>query len=273
MVIYIAADMEGASCIACRELTDKNNPRYEEGRRLLTADVNAAITGALEGGARDVWVADAHNGSFNLIAEALHPRARLLVGVPQAGPRLAMLDGNVDGLFLVAYHAMAGTLHATLEHTMTSAAWHSVRVNGRPVGELAIDAGMAARAGVPTIMVSGDDKLCAEAQSFIPGIERACVKQGLGRHHAMCLSPAEGQARIRQAARRSVERLRAGERFPLIDFGSPVTISITYKHTEDADAAAASYGAHRVDGYTVEQVFPCFEDWYGGLWTGGAPVI
>lgn len=266
MKIYIMADMEGISGIACREQTDRGHFRYAEGRRLLTGDVNAAVRGAIDGGADEVLVADAHGASFNLLPEALDPRARLLVGTPQKGPRLSCLDASVSGMFLIGYHAMAGTLHAVLEHTMNSRAWHSVRVNGKPIGEVGIDAGMAAAAGVPTILVTGDDKVCAEARALLGDVETVCVKQGLGRHHAMCLSPQEAAARIEKAAKRAVERLAAGGagfRLPVCE--GHVTVSITYKHTEDADNAASSVHARRVDGYTVEEDYRTFADWYGGL--------
>ena len=263
--IYIMADMEGASGIACRAQTDPSSPLYAEGRRLLTGDVNAAIQGAFRGGADEVIVDDAHGGSFNLSPEELDPRVRLSVGVPQKKPRLAGLDGSYAGVFLIAYHAMAGTVHAVLEHTMNSRAWHSVRVNGVPVGETGIDAGMAAASGVPVVMVSGDDKLCGEARALLGKIETACVKEGHGRHRAICLPLPAARERIDQAAENAVRRLAAGECFTLPEFSEPVTISVTYKHTEDADEAASSIHARRADGYTVECDYACFAHWYGGL--------
>ena len=46
----------------------------------MTADANAAIAGACDGGATEVLVADAHDGMLNLIWEALDPRAELIRG-------------------------------------------------------------------------------------------------------------------------------------------------------------------------------------------------
>lgn len=114
---------------------------------------------------------------------------------------------------LLGYHAMAGTRLANLEHTMTSAAWHSFRVNGEAWGEVAIDAKIASEAGVPVIMVSGDDRLCREADAFLPGVERACVKHGAGRRRR-CACRREGQrARARDdEARGSAPETRAGFR-------------------------------------------------------------
>jgi D-aminopeptidase len=51
-------------------------------------------------------------------------------------------------------------------------------MNGKKCGEVAIDAGIAGDHGVPTIMVSGDDKVCKEARKFIKGVQTVQVKKG-----------------------------------------------------------------------------------------------
>jgi D-amino peptidase len=265
MNVYIAVDMEGATGICCREQTAKGNAYYAEGRRLLTGDVNAAVAGALEGGAEEIFVADVHDGSLNLLTEEVHPSAKVISGVPHRGVRFPYLDESIGVMFLVAYHARAGTLAATLEHTMSSQSWHGVTVNGQPMGEVGIDAALAGSVGVPVVMVSGDDKVCAEAQALLGPIETAVVKQGLGRHRAICLPPGESRPIIREAAAQALA-LR-GKITPL-SFGSPVEVAITYKHTEHADAAVfgGAVEQDRVDGYTVRAKFRAFADWYGGVW-------
>ena len=163
MKIYMTVDMEGATGICCREQTMKGNAYYAEGRRLLTGDVNAAVEGALEGGATEVLVADMHDGSFNFLLEEVHPAAEVIHG-GRGGPRFPYLDGSVDAMFIVAYHARAGTRGAVLEHTMSSQSWFRVTVNGREIGEVGIDAALAGAAGVPVVLVTGDDKVCAESR-------------------------------------------------------------------------------------------------------------
>ena len=264
MKIYIAVDMEGISGINSPEYVLKDERLYAVGQRLMTADVNAAVRGAFDGGADEVIVADVHASSGNLLVEALDPRALLLAGTPHE-PRFPFLDESVQGVFLIGYHAMAGTLRANLEHTMSSRSWHSFRVNGKPYGELGIDAELAAEAGVPVVMVSGDDKLCEEGKAWLGNIETAMVKQGLGRQSALCLSPQRGQEVVYQHAKRAVERLCAGEVFALPEIPSPATVSLTYKMMPDADAANV-YGTRRVDGYTVETPYPRLSAMYGGLW-------
>ena len=133
---------------------------------------------------------------------------------------------------------------------MTSAAWHSFRVNGEAWGEVAIDAKIASEAGVPVIMVSGDDRLCREADAFLPGVERACVKHGAGRQTALCLSPARGNALVRETMKRAVLRLNPKPEFLLIDGNKfrpfDTYTSKDYKTVVKGDATYASIAAASV---------------------------
>ncbi|MBR5379607.1 MAG: M55 family metallopeptidase [Clostridia bacterium] len=264
MKIYISVDMEGISGINHPDYVMREGRLYATGQRLMTADTNAAIRGAFDGGADEVIVVDAHGMSGNLLVEQLDPRALLLAGEPHQ-PRFPFLDRTVDGMFLVGYHAMAGTQGANLEHTMTSASWHRFCINGKPYGELGIDAEIAAECGVPVMMVSGDDKLCEEACTWLGNIETAMTKQGLGRQSAFCLSPEYGQNRIYASARRAAERLTQREPFFLPEIPSPASVAITYKMVPDADRANV-FGTKRLDGYTVETTYAHLSEMYGGLW-------
>lgn len=265
MKIYIAVDMEGISGIYSPEYVSVSGRYYSVGQRLLTADVNAAVRGAFDAGAEEVIVADVHGGSGNILVESLDPRALLLAG-GQFPCRFPFLDQSVNGMFLIGYHAMAGTRMGNLEHTMSSAGWHRFCVNGTPYGEVEIDAEIAAECGVPVVMVSGDDKLCEESRAWLGNIEAAVVKQGLSRQSALCFSPAKGNQLVYAHARRAVERLAAGESFPLAPVPSPATVALTYKMVPDADAASV-YGTRRIDGYTVETPYEHLSDMFKGLWS------
>ena len=77
-------DMEGVSGIYDSELQVQpfQSPRWEESRKLLTGEVNAAVEGLLAGGATDVVVWDGHDSSRTLSVLDIHPKARLLTGRP-----------------------------------------------------------------------------------------------------------------------------------------------------------------------------------------------
>lgn len=264
MKIYISVDMEGISGINSPDYVSKTGSLYQTGQRLTTEDVNAAVRGAFDAGADEVIVADMHSLSGNLLVEKLDPRALLLAGTPHQ-PRFPFLDETVDGVFLVGYHAMAGTLQGNLEHTMSSATWFRYTVNGVPFGEIEIDAAIAGESGVPVVMVSGDDKLCEESRKMLGNIECAMVKQGLGRQSALCLSPEYGRQRVYESAKKAVERLMKGEKFDLFKVESPVVVQTTYKMVPDADRANV-FGTRRIDGYTVEETHDRMADFYGGIW-------
>ena len=264
MKIFISADMEGISGINSPEYVLRTERLYPAGQRLMTADVNAAVSSAFDGGADEVIVADMHSSSGTLLVEDMDPRAKLLAGTPHQ-PRFPFLDESVNGMFLLGYHAMAGTANANLEHTMNSRSWHKFCVNGKPYGELGIDAEIAAESGVPVVMVSGDDLLCEEAAMWLPGVEIAMVKQGLGRQSALCLSPKAGNRKVYEHAKRAVERLCGGESFFFPVVPSPARVAITYKMMPDADAANV-YGTRRLDGYTVETAYERLSHMYGGIW-------
>jgi D-amino peptidase len=165
MQVYISVDMEGIAGVVHEDQTDPIEPRhageYNRFRRLMTNEANAAIAGALDAGATRVLVNDSHWLTRNLLAEELHPEAELLSGGPK---RLSMMEGiqsGFDAAMFIGYHARAGTRHAIIDHTYTSRVYEA-RINGRPVGELALNAAMAGVHGVPVALVSGDQALAAE---------------------------------------------------------------------------------------------------------------
>lgn len=179
MKIYIMADIEGISGISSKSYVSASANRPDliaEGRKLMTSDINACIEGCFKGGATQVIVKDAHGSGENVKRSEIDMRADLIQGDT---PRQRIPDiANFDGLILLGYHAMAGTKGAVLEHTLSSTGYQHIWINGKEVGEIAIDAAIASEYNVPVIMVSGDDKTCLEAQNFLPDVVTCEVKKG-----------------------------------------------------------------------------------------------
>ena len=80
--VLIISDMEGVAGICRWEQVSAGKSGYEEGRRLYTEELNAAVRGAFAGGATEVVVMDCHGAggdwSFNsLIPEALDAALRV----------------------------------------------------------------------------------------------------------------------------------------------------------------------------------------------------
>ncbi len=262
MKVYIACDMEGATGIISQDQTWKTGPDFENGRRLLLSDVNAAIEGALAVGAEEIIVADMHDGSLILPTRELHPAARYLVGVAQGTPRYPYLDESFTAMFLIAYHAMAGTSPAIIPHTMSSATYLEYAVNGEPVGEVAIDAHLAGVLGVPVTLVTGDQAVCAEARLFLGDIETVEVKQAVDPNRALCLPMAETYEMIREAAEKAVRR--ASEVRPF-RFAEPAEVRLRYKDSEKVPRGDG-VRSFNPDPWTVVYRYERFEEHYGGTW-------
>jgi len=205
--ILVMVDMEGISGICRAAQVMHDGELYPLSRKYLAWDVNACVEGCFRGGATRVLVRDAHASGYNFIWEDLDPRADYVQGrsLRQRMPEIA----SFDGLILLGYHAMAGTPQAILEHTMSSRGWQNFWINGQKAGEVAIDAGTAGDHGVPTIMVSGDDKLCAEARRLVKGIVAVEVKKGLDAEGGILLPKARAHAAITAGAERAVRRCRS----------------------------------------------------------------
>src|SRR3989475_7185443 len=189
MKLFLSTDFEGTSGIVAWEQIIEGNPEYEQGRQLLTDEVNAVITGALEGGATEFVVNDSHHFMRNLHPQDLLGRATLITGKHKPLYMMEGLDASFDGVCFVSYHGSIGAEHAVLAHTYNPGAIWEVRMNGEVVGESAINALVAAHYDVPIIFVSGDKVTAQEAQRIAPNAEKVVVKQSLGRFAAANLHP------------------------------------------------------------------------------------
>jgi D-amino peptidase len=260
MKIFMHWDMEGAAGIMSREHLWywEDGVREEvaaEGRRLLTADVNAAAAAALGAGVDEVILCDTHHGGGNFLLDQIlaDPRITVLpnsVGYQGAERRwMPGLDESVDGLMLMGHHAKAGTPGAFLPHTQTLA-WADVRINGQSVGEMGIEACYAGHWDVPPVLAQGTELACREAAALFPGVVTAAVKHAVS--HDRCAGPDPETARWLTARKviEAVEGLRAG-RFAPYKPALPMTVTIRMHAVEDADAAAQQPGVERVDAHTV----------------------
>ncbi|MCJ7624254.1 MAG: M55 family metallopeptidase [Anaerolineaceae bacterium] len=206
MKVYISADMEGVAGVTQRMHVNKKlgGSEYEMARRWMTAEVNAAVEGAIKAGAEEIVVADSHGGMTNLLPQELHKDITLVQGRPRPLHMMHGVDESFDAVFLIAYHAMAGTPRGVLAHNFQA---DSIRLNGVTVGETGFNSAIAGHFGVPVVLVSGDDTLAAEVKSIIPSAERVTVKTGISRFAAHSLTPEMSQGGIRAGAERALGRL------------------------------------------------------------------
>ena len=259
MKVLVSADMEG-TCgvvswvqvmppeeVAGREPSAPTE--YERARARLTQEVNAAIEGALAGGAEEVIVNESHDGMRNLLYDELHPRCRFISGndKPLGMTQGVDLDG-VGAVLYTGYHAKAGTPAAPLAHTWTG--WlNDVRIDGRSVGEFGINAAVAGHFGVPVALVTGDDKAVAQTCELLgEQVVGVVVKEGYSTFAALHLHPRTAQALIRAGAEEAVRRARDMRPWTL---PAACRVELEFDHQARADQAAGVGTIERTGERTV----------------------
>ncbi|HET8980369.1 MAG TPA: M55 family metallopeptidase [Solirubrobacteraceae bacterium] len=244
--VYLSVDIEGVAGVVDRAHGNRDGgPEYELGRRLMTEETNAAIEGALEAGATEIVVNDSHGQMRNLMPELLHSKATLIQGRVKHAFMVEGLDDSFDAVFLVGYHAPAGTRDGVLNHAFHP---YELRYNGVVWSEIGLSASVAGHFGVPVALVTGDDAAIRVAKATIPPHVGVSVKRGITRLAGESLHPAEARARIRDGARRAIERL--GEFTPLT-FDGPIAVEMDFYYSPQADVAALIPTVERVGDRTV----------------------
>jgi D-amino peptidase len=251
MKLFLSTDFEGTSGIVAWEQIIEGNPEYEQGRRLLTDEVNAVVTGAAEGGASEFVVNDSHHYMRNLHPQDLAGNATLITGRHKPLYMMEGLDASFAGICFVSYHGSIGAEHAVLSHTYNPGAIWEVRINGEVVGESGINALVAAHYSVPIIFVSGDAVTAQEAQGIAPNAEKVVVKQSLGRFAASNLHPKVACEMLKEGATRAVRNIHMMQP---PQFKQPVSLDITFLVADMAEMALWVRGVEPVAPRTVRIV-------------------
>jgi D-amino peptidase len=214
----------------------------------MTEEANAAIAGARAGGASEVLVNDSHGGMRNVLVDQLDAWADLISGAPKTHGMMEGLDGTFGVVFLIGYHARAGTEYAILDHTYNGKVVAHVELNGQPVGEIGLNAALAGYYGVPVGLVTGDLAATEEAKALLgPNLKIVTAKRAAGSQAAICLHPEEVQSLIRQAADEALATTVAPMRLE-----GPIVLRVRLKSSLMADYASLIPESRRLDGYTLE---------------------
>jgi len=248
MRILISVDMEGIAGVSGRSEISPGSPDYERFRHLMTAEANAAIEGAFQGGADQVVVNDSHGGMRNLLYEELDPRAELISGHNKV---LTMVEGgeNADGALFIGYHARAGTPHAVLDHTISSVQVHNWYLNDTPVSEAEINAALLAHYGVPVLLVSGDDKIAAQVEERLPGVHTVIVKHGIDHRSVRSLPRNDVYQLLQHGSCMAVQNVKTA---PVYHIGGSVRFRLEFTRSFYAEVAQLMPSVTRVDGRTIE---------------------
>src|SRR5262245_28339007 len=249
MRILISADAEGVTGVTTTTELMFGRPHWEWMRGMMTDDVNAAVEGAVAGGATEVVVNDSHWTMTNVQIERLDPRADLIKGFHK---HLAMVEGvqQADAVFFLGYHARTGDSDGVANETILGREIVEIRMNGKPGGESEINAAICGQFGVPVIFASGDDLYQKELRETLPDVEFGLTKYALHRWAARLIAPERSRANIRRAEQRAIERARRHE-FRPHRIAGPVELTVTFSSTAEALMASLVPGSVRETPRTV----------------------
>jgi D-amino peptidase len=253
--IFISIDMEGITGVVQPAQLGPGPEGWEYGRarEWMTAEARAAIEGAQAAGATEIVIADSHGNMQNLLIDQLPEDVRIVRGSPRPLSMMQGIDKTFAGAVFIGYHASEYGTDAVRGHTMSSARLLHVKLNGAEVGEGVWNAAIAGSFGVPVLFISGDRAAVEQFRKTVPAVEGAIVKEGLGYHAAVTLTPARGQQLIRQGVERAVRRL--GDMKPHV-VRTPLELEVGFKLTLDAERMSYIPGLRRVDAHTVAGTYP-----------------
>ena len=251
MKLLICADMEGITGVVNWDHVTFGKDGYQRFRKLMTADVNAAIAGALKAGVVDIVVSDGHDTKTNILIEELDPRARLNTGTPSPQMMVQGIEDGIDFVFFIGHHPRAGTRGALLAHTMSARIVAGIWLNDRPVGEIGIYASICGYFNVPVLLVSGEQSACNEAADWIHGVSTVAVKKAGSFQSAECLPPAKTREMLCSAAEQAVFGYIAGTSPAPLPVTRPARVTIDFLRPLMADNAETLPGVERLTGTQV----------------------
>ncbi len=248
MRIYIMTDMEGvAGVVDFANWVEKDGRYYDEGKKLLTEEINACINGFCAACEKkgetveEILVVDGH-GYGGIDVAMLDKRASYSRG--WHGPFPFEKDERFDCGAVIGQHARAGTPYSHLGHTGMPNTLY-MKINGIEVGEYGEEALLASQYGFPVIFASGEKALEIEVKELTPWVHTAAVKEGVtpGKGDectneqyevrnlsAIHLSPAKARALIREKSEIAMtDFIENKEKFELVKLEPPFVMERRYR--------------------------------------------
>jgi len=238
--VFLSTDMEGTAGVVDWEQCIGDGPQAAAGRQLLLDEVNAAIEGALAGGATEIVLNDSHANMRNFPPGQLAGEASYISGSHKPLYMMQGLDSSFDAVLFISYHGSIGA-PAGLSHTYNPRAVVEARLDGTVTGEAGINALVAAHYGVPVVLVTGDRIACEETATLIPGVHSAVVKESVSRMAAHSLHPVRACALIRETAEKAVAGAGSADAPPL----ATATLEVSVRTSDIAEAASWVRGVDR----------------------------
>ncbi|HEY2462732.1 MAG TPA: M55 family metallopeptidase [Steroidobacteraceae bacterium] len=249
--VYISVDMEGVAGVVTADQLLPSGFEYERFRRFMTDEAVAAVRGAQAAGATEVVVSDSHGNGESLMIELFPKDVRLVRSWPRHGEMMAGLDSSFAAALFVGYHASTTNPKGVRAHTISSAHFTRVALNGTAVTEAELNAAYAGAMGVPIVFVSGDDVAINEVTTRLGQMESVVTKKSLGFHSAESLTPAAACDKIYHGALSAVAH--RDQRKPYV-LSTPLTLDISFKNYTSAEILAYLHSVERTDAHSIRFV-------------------
>lgn len=246
--VYISVDMEGVVGVVTGDQLGPSGFEYQRFREFMTREALAAVQAAKEAGATEIVVSDSHGNGENLLLEQFPPDVKIIRSWPRRLTMMAGIDASFDAVIFIGYHASTDNSKGVRAHSFSSARLTHVAVNGTPFTEGAWNAAIAGHFGVPVVAISGDDAACAEVSKLVGNIETAVVKQSLGFHSAMTMTPEASYELIATKVKAGLARRAALKPFTVT---KPVTVEVSFKNYLPAEVLSYLKGIERTGSHTI----------------------
>jgi D-amino peptidase len=249
--IYISVDMEGVAGVVTSDQLSPAGFEYERFRRFMTDETLAAVRAAQHAGAAEIVVSDSHGNGENLLIEEFPNDVHIVRSWPRHGLMAAGLDSTFRAVLLIGYHASASSSTGVRAHTISSASYARVALNGQDVSEGEWVAAQAGALGVPVVFASGDDAMARELRQRLGDIVTVETKHSLGFHSALTLTPQESVARIGAGVSTALARL--GQFKPYV-LSVPIRLEVTFKNYMPAEVLSYLHSVERVNAHSIRFV-------------------
>lgn len=246
--VLIAVDMEGVTGVVTADQLGPTGFEYARFREFMTAEALAAVAGARAAGATEFVVVDSHGNGLNLLIDRFPDDVQIIRSWPRPLGMVEGLDSSVAAVVFIGFHSGTTNPTGVRAHTMSSANYAGLTLNGQQASESMWAAAIAGHFGVPVVAISGDNAATAELAAVIPGIEVAVVKQAIGFHSARTVTPAAGQQLIRERVEAGVRKRRL---IRPTSPGAPVRVTLTFKSYTPGEILAYLPYFERRDAHTV----------------------
>lgn len=230
---YVSVDLEGVACAIGTpgQGLAAGTPNYAFACEQATRETKATVDALFAGGAEEVFVWDCHGSGYNLDYRALDSRVKIVMGAGSR-KRFPGLTKDFSGVLFLGYHAYDAK-DATLCHVYSSATYSGMKVEGKDVGELQIDAAIAGKSGVPVLFVASDNVCVAQARETFPNAVFVETKQALAWNSCISKHPEAVCGEISDAVERAMQSEGTVYTFP-----SPFSYEVTFKRIEYAQGCS-----------------------------------